>query len=311
MLSVLLTVLKIAGIVLASLIGIIILLLLLVLFVPLRYEVYARYYDDKPYSKGSVSWLLKLIRFKYEYRHNEQFQYIFKVLFFKLWPKKTDAKPHTGTCSIFDEEDEADSKSADDKSGNDSIESVGDDQSSTDQSSTDQSSGDDCDAEAESDDESDGDGKNFGRVNFGSLYDRVKALKKKLLSLYDSICRKRDDAADKLNAIRDFVNDEDNKRLAGFIISQLKMFLRKLCPKKGRLHVRYGTGDIESTGKVAMYVAVLYGLAGLDVSVIPDFDEKVFEGEMLIKGNIRLVTIVIIAVRLYMNKQFKRVVLKM
>lgn len=302
MLSVLLTVLKIAGIVLASLIGIIILLLLLVLFVPLRYEVYARYYDDKPYSKGSVSWLLKLIRFKYEYRHNEQFQYMFKVLFFKLWPKKTDDKPHTVPRSIFDEEDESDSKSADDKSGNDSIENVGDDQSSTDQSS-----GDDCDAEAESD----GDGKNFGRVNFGSLCDRFKALKKKLLSLYDSICRKRDDAADKLNAIRDFVNDEDNKRLAGFIISQLKILLRKLCPKKGRLHVRYGTGDIESTGKVAVYVAVLYGLAGLDVSVIPDFDEKVLEGEMLIKGNIRLVTIVIIAVRLYMNKQFKRVVLKM
>lgn len=304
MLSVLLTVLKIAGIVLASLIGIIILLLLLVLFVPLRYEVYARYYDDKPYSKGSVSWLLKLIRFKYEYRHNEQFQYMFKVLFFKLWPKKTDAKPHTVPRSIFDDEDESDSKSADDKSSSDSIESVGGDQSSADKSS-----GDDCDAEG--DGESDGDGKNFGRANFGSLCDRFKALKKKLLSLYDSICRKRDDAADKLNAIRDFVNDEDNKRLAGFVISQLKILLRKLCPKKGRLYVRYGTGDIESTGKVAMYVAVLYGLAGLDVSVIPDFDEKVLEGEMLIKGNIRLVTIVIIAVRLYMNKQFKRIVLKM
>lgn len=299
MLSVLLTVLKITGIVLASLIGIIILLLLLVLFVPLRYEVYARYYDDKPYSKGSASWLFRLIRFKYEYRHNEQFLYMLKVLFFKLWPKTADTKPSVGTRFVFDEEDEAEDE-ADSKSADDDCNADGDSVS-------------DCDTAGDSDDDSEGDcdRKNGGNVNSCSLCDRFKSLKKKLLSLYDSICRKRDDAADKLNAIRDFVNDEDNKRLAGFIISQLKILLRKLCPKRGRLHVRYGTGDIESTGKIAMYVAVLYGLAGLDVDIIPDFDEKVLEGEMFIKGRIRLVSIVIIAVRLYMNKQFKRVVLNM
>lgn len=62
MLSVILFILKLIGILLAFIVGLVILLLLLVLLVPIRYKVYARYEEDI-FGEVKVHWLLKMIHF--------------------------------------------------------------------------------------------------------------------------------------------------------------------------------------------------------------------------------------------------------
>ena len=64
MLHILLLVLKIIGIIIAAILGILVLLLCIVLFVPFRYEIKGRSEGDAPSLKGKikVTWLLHLFR---------------------------------------------------------------------------------------------------------------------------------------------------------------------------------------------------------------------------------------------------------
>ena len=61
---------------------------------------------------------------------------------------------------------------------------------------------------------------------------------------------------------------------------------------------------------LAVRLAVLYGLLGLDIELIPDFEESVFEGEGMIKGKIRLAGILMIAGKVYFNRLVQKKLLK-
>ena len=106
------------------------------------------------------------------------------------------------------------------------------------------------------------------------------------------------------------MNNPDYKELAGFLWNQFKKLIGIIKPKKGSLYVHFGFDDVETTGKAAMYLAVLYGLMGLDIQIYPDFDNKVLEGKVKLIGSIRLWGIVVIAIRCFLNKDFRKYILK-
>ena len=66
MISVLLTLLKMIGIVLLSLLGLFLVLLLVVLFVPVRYRIKG-YYKDEFVCHGKITWLLHLVSVSIDY----------------------------------------------------------------------------------------------------------------------------------------------------------------------------------------------------------------------------------------------------
>lgn len=93
MIHILLLVLKIIGIILLVILLAAIAVIMAVLFVPVRYNLTAEYYDNKPDVKFNVSWLLHLFRINGLYNKNDGFLMKVKILFFTLYPKnkKTDA----------------------------------------------------------------------------------------------------------------------------------------------------------------------------------------------------------------------------
>ena len=66
MISVLLTLLKIIGIVLLSLLGLFLVLLLIILFVPVRYRLKG-YYKDEFVCHGKITWLLHMVSVSIDY----------------------------------------------------------------------------------------------------------------------------------------------------------------------------------------------------------------------------------------------------
>ena len=70
MIGFLLTVLKIIGILLLVILGIIILALCLILFVPVRYSATGRI-EDSYQITGKISWLLSLIRFEFSFENGD------------------------------------------------------------------------------------------------------------------------------------------------------------------------------------------------------------------------------------------------
>ncbi len=347
MLSVLWMILKIIGIILAVLLGLIVLIVLMLLFVPVRYDGLVTYYNNKPLAKASITGLFKLFRFKFEY--DEKVTYKAKVLFYTIFSsqtqeddgkydkkdnKKTDRsskskdKPKTRKAeSVFDDEDmsfdtvslmeekmpgaqlshEEETKTQAyatenrTKPNNENVIEKNTDENNADEKNTDK---DNTEAGI------------FDRVlkRITDLFVRVKeaviSVKEKVLSVVESVREKKENATDKVNEFLRIVNDEGNREFVRFTWEQIKYLLRKLKPKKGRLYVHFGMDDPETTGNIAMYLAVLYGLMGIDINILPDFEEKIMEGELYLKGRLQLVTILILAIRFYRNKHFKRIVLQ-
>jgi hypothetical protein len=135
-----------------------------------------------------------------------------------------------------------------------------------------------------------------------SPLDKLKTIVTKIQDFFKNLSEKKEKLSDALN-------NEDYRELAAFLWEQVKALLRIIKPKKGRLYVHYGFDDVETTGKVTMYAAILYGIIGADVKILPDFENKVFEGDAYIKGHIRLIGVARIALRCYFNKNFKKYIL--
>ena len=105
MLHILLTILKVIGIILLVILALIIALILIVLFVPVRYRVHVRKEDSPLEAEGIFTWLLKLLRVEVRYR-NKKGRADIKVLFFTIKSIRIPAgeghpqeKPHTGESS--------------------------------------------------------------------------------------------------------------------------------------------------------------------------------------------------------------------
>lgn len=376
MLDILLLILKIIGIILAVLLGLVILIVLIVLFAPVKYNIRASYYDNKPLADVRVTALFSLVRFKLTYI--EELKYRVKVLFFTIYSsdkmnkadetdnqdksgkkkakdknksssgekeKGGNSRKNTGERNMFDETEEnpqeqdnvpdsvSDSVKNSEGTGSSISQSLdnnrtGDNEAGNNETGNNQvghEAGDNAGGRKESEDilfDKEEDVKEKRRENIfqkilkklQELIERVKelyrSLKDKVVSVIESIRNKKEDLSEKIDAFYEVINNEDNRELVRFLWEQLKKLLKIIKPKKGTLYVHYGMDDPETTGKIAMYLAVLYGWLGIDINILPDFEQKIMEGEVQLKGSIRLFGIIVIALRVYTNKQFKKVVLK-
>ncbi len=92
--------------------------------------------------------------------------------------------------------------------------------------------------------------------------------------------------------------------------SQLWVLLKKIKPSKIEGNVIFGTGDPATTGQAIGAVAALYGFFPKKFHITPDFEEERYEGKLHIKGKLRLIHVVIIALKLIIDKNFRYVVKK-
>ena len=53
----------------------------------------------------------------------------------------------------------------------------------------------------------------------------------------------------------------------------------------------------------------IYGLSGINMNITPDFNEKILEGDIYIKGRVRIYKLLMIVFRVYRNKRFRELVL--
>ena len=89
-------------------------------------------------------------------------------------------------------------------------------------------------------------------------------------------------------------------------MEQLKALIKIIRPKKYRINARVGFEDPATMGKVLAYVSILYGISGVDLSLEPVFGEDVKEGSIFLKGSIQVFPVLVIALRVYRNEQFKK-----
>lgn len=107
------------------------------------------------------------------------------------------------------------------------------------------------------------------------------------------------------DAIWNFLQDEENK--AAFCLAKKQIFgiIRHVLPRKMAGKLRFGFGDPYRTGQVLTWISPFYPLYGRTVQVTPDFLEICLEGELKLKGRIRLATLLFFVFRMLQNKNIR------
>ena len=309
MLHVLLLILKITGIVIACILGLVILVVTAVLFVPVRYKVNADYHDRFK-AQAKVSWL-GILRLMISY--DEELDIKAKAFFITVYnnndenskvseqkkaKKKKEKKPEENIFSASDKDVEKLTEK-EEKPQIKMAEAVNETKEDVQNVK-----------EAVSEDES-------GNIQNRSFFNKVKdkcfviyTKIKEIINLVKDTVKKVSGAADKLKEkvkkAKEFVTDEDNKALFHFFVEQLKKLIKVIRPKKYRINARLGFEDPATMGKVLAYISIFYGMSGVDLSLEPVFGENIKEGSIFLKGNIRIFSVLVIALRVYRNEQFKK-----
>ncbi len=147
----------------------------------------------------------------------------------------------------------------------------------------------------------------FYRIYFKiiNLKDRIIAfftgLKDKIREWYDNAVNMKQ----KIRLLSDFIKNEYNKEGFQITFNSLKKLIKHILPTKLESRIEFGTGDPCSTGQALGAMGFLYSFYGDKIEIVPDFVNKKFEGKHYAKGRIRLLTILIIVIRLILDKRFK------
>lgn len=87
--------------------------------------------------------------------------------------------------------------------------------------------------------------------------------------------------------------------------------LRHVMPKKIKGSLIFGFDDPSATGKTYGMICAIYPIIPGDLTLIPDFTRAVLECDLLIKGRIFLIYVLIQGLRIYFNKEVKAAIKQM
>lgn len=293
-LTVLLTILKIVGIVLASVVGLIIVLLLWILLSPIRYKGRIRF-DGKPDISVRAAYLLHIITVYFDFNGDRK---DFSIRLFGRRMKSGEEEPSkTARRKRKVKEPEAPLTEADADERSESYEETGAQQDIEKQPEQHTL---ELPVNAEGKKESEDEKSIFKKLKdiYNNIVDRLRNIRNKVSDMVNNIIDKRDRLSSE-------INDPANREGLSFAFGLLKKLLKHILPRKHRIYTRFGTGDPAMTGELVGVIYTVAVAANLNVEVVPDFENKVFECDIPFKGRISVIRLVIWALQAYRNKNFR------
>lgn len=140
--------------------------------------------------------------------------------------------------------------------------------------------------------------KNKTQKHNSNLFDKLKCT---IQSIYDKIKK----IWEMKEQIVEFLTDEIHIGAFQSLKREIMFLAKKLHPKKLQGFVHYGLDDPYNTGQVLAGLSVLYPFYGDDIKIYPDFEKSIIEGQIVMKGHIRLLHILIPIVKLYFDDNIK------
>ncbi len=322
MLAGVLTFLKILGIILFCVIGFILVLLLLILFVPVRYRIDSsiprtdleKGFDvEKIYAKVSFSWLLHILSGGIVYPENKQFEVrLFGIRIFPLRKKKEkvdnkDNKDESKTSggvvemSNIPESDHVEAA----KEEADSVETDTAEAEVSEKEET--NSSDEAAAGKESDEEASDEPRSFLDVLW-NIIDKVTNILETPQNVFEKIQYTISRVCGKISMIKTTIENDIFKRAFDLVKRKLLRIIKMILPDKCNIRLGLGTGAPAQTAELVGIFGAMYPFLFNKVSFEPDFDEKVIEMDAHLKGHITVFTIVYSAAVCFFNKDVKKVI---
>ncbi|MGN1141215.1 MAG: DUF2953 domain-containing protein [Oliverpabstia sp.] len=311
MLHILITILKILGILLLVLVGILLFIVLSILFVPVCYRAQGHKREDDLYGKAAVSWLFRLIYVRVIYSEGKTaFEvYLFGIPLFALMNKLKERKKRKSIKSKAAKNKKSFSQSKNDRSVKKSDSDKQITKSNTIKNDTAEktdANGHDIkkdDAKKTSDPVSDrlssiwNKAKNLltGILNFpGKVVARIQ----KIRLTFRGIC-------DKIKQWYTFLQMDDTKQAVHFLTGKGRLLIRHIMPRKITGRILFGFDDPALTGKALAAASLLCPLYKNRFQITPVFDRTVFEGEVKLRGRIFGGYLLLQALQIYRNREVK------
>ena len=314
MIPVILTILKVIGFLLLGLLGLVLLLLLIVLLVPVGYRGRGTFFREKteesgksPKPKGSVlvSWFLQLIALDICYEDGLSWELrIFGRRIKGSKPRKKRRPKQEDTAAEASVEEP---QSLPEEEGKEQEAAVYQEPEKVPEEASEENLPESEETPAVLPAET-GEQKPV-KV---PLSERIEALWEKIWNLPDVLDEKIEDISEKISElygryeeISGILTDEENHRLLGLCLRQLKKLLLHIWPRRADGRFRFGFDDPAVTGNILAGLAMIRPVTRGHLDVTPEFDREVIDADGSFSGRVRLGTVLVIVLRLFFNKKFR------
>ena len=283
---VILQILAVIGIVLLVLLALLILTVLAVLFVPIRYRASGEKEADRIEGVAAVSFLYPFLSFKWQRAGNEN-RWALRLLGIKLKssrkadkgkvaePEKTDKGKAEETAQAAKPEKAAEPVKEEKQPATPSVQN----------------------AEAE-------DAARQAEETGTQETDRVSSEKKARFTI-SRLCDKMEKIRDNVEYYKERLTAEENRLFLKRTKERIFAVLKSIKPKMLTARVVCGTGSPDTTGYVCAVYGMLYPVIEDRISFTADFENKVLDGELSVKGKVRVATLVRHGIKILLDKQLK------
>ena len=141
--------------------------------------------------------------------------------------------------------------------------------------------------------------------NIPHFFEKIMAGIKNAVKTVKKMCAAIKEGKDKAVLVKEFVFSDESRNLICFVKNNVLHLWRHIRPQHVRANIILGFDDPALTGQVLGLIAVFCGMAGIMPNVIPDFERKIFEGEIEIKGRINMFVLLKILLKVYLSEEIK------
>lgn len=294
-------ILKIIGIILAVILGILVLLVCIVFFVPVRYEAAAKFPGDieNIYAQVKVSWLLHLISGRAVYEKGEL---SWKVRIF--WKSIDNGEDDTGA-----EEDEVKKAETLIKEPENKVQETVvlpqkeehiEIQQKENRETQKNSQKDSAESESEKKDS-----EKKREPVWEKILGKLKTIFEKIKYTFHQICDKIKVVLNKKEEVVVFLENKTHRAAFARMKKEMIWLKRFLKPKKLKADLVFGFEDPYNTGQVLAALSMIYPFVGEYMNIRPDFERRVLEGEFYMKGNLRMIHMVILMWKLVWDRNVR------
>ncbi len=306
--SVVLTVLKILGVVLLGILALVLLLLAVLLLVPVRYAVSGSVGDSVKVS-GKAGWLLSAIRYEFSLEDGEVTDGV-RIFGFRVRKK---AK----VTEVELEEDAAEAELAAMELGMEEDARPAKESGSTDQvQGPDKTTGKPDDLQCNNEQKKTGDDrkKDSGKASDKNVLRKIKSLWQTIKELpgiisrqFRKIRRSLQNAKSFAERIHELFADERNQYAGKKIWAQCLYLLGHFRFRKMYTDLTFSLSDPAWTGQALGIFSMIPLFYQYEVHLYPDFesDKLYVQGDFEIKGRIRLIHLVVVTLRLLFDQKVR------
>ena len=295
--TVVLLILKIIGIILAALLGIVVLGILLVLFCPFRYRIWGSYHE-KPDISIRVAWLMHIFQFRMDITETQQ-MYLRILGFRKNLSREEKETNESEESSGLEEESEttntvenafdkkrietnrSDAATVEENSGEEEFRNKEDPKDSIETKSTDVSR---------------------------KTPEKKISISQKVKRIWEKIKRALFNIKETAVKIKKLYMDPRNKLAFTKLKQSVAKFFRVLHPKKFQLKLKFSTGSPDTTGQLLGVIAMFPIGYRNGWNIVPDFTADAFyaDAEFDVRGRVLGISLIKLACSIILDKNCKR-----